>query len=119
MARTRGEGIHPTRYAPFLVQTCRFPTAFFSRHSREHHISPHFGQHGKLDPRFPHVAHAVCTRNIDARSSFSKTGCSASDLRQTGAGLSPSPTPVPTPDGSVVMVCTGVGGPADEGAVGK
>ena len=89
---------------------CLLPSPFCSLHAREHHISPHFGHVGKFEPRFPHVAHAVCTRNIDARSRLSSTGCSVavadpeSPLRGRGSAVAP---------------CTGVGGPADEGAVGK
>ena len=83
---------------------CLLPSPFCSLHAREHHISPHFGHVGKFEPRFPHVAHAVRTQNIDVRSKFSSTGWSDSDLRATG---------------SAAAVCTGVAGPAEEGAVGK
>lgn len=96
-------------YAVALEQMCFFPFPFCSRHAREHHISPHLGQHGKFEPRIPHVAQAVTTRNSDVRSRFSSTGCSdvASDLRRSRL------------TGSATPVCTGVVGPADEGAVGK
>lgn len=93
---------HPRR----AEQICRFPLPFCRRHAREHHISPHFGQHGKFEPPRPHVAHAVCTANMDARSRPSSTGCSVSDLRDSDGGRG-------------AVTCTGVAGPADDGAVGK
>ena len=88
---------------PLFAQICRLPLPFCRRHTREHHISPHFGQHGKFEPCFPQVAHAVWTENMDVRSRLSSTGCS-SDLRANG---------------SVAAVCVGVVGPAEDGAVGK
>ena len=83
--RSRAEKI----YTAVLEQTCFFPFPFCNRHTREHHISPHLGQHGKFEPRFPHVAQAVTTRNSDVCSRFSSTGCSddASDLRRSSFRL--------------------------------
>ena len=42
-----------------------------TRHSREHHISPHFAQLGKFDPARLHVMHTHGTRKREVRSSSS------------------------------------------------
>ena len=40
-----------------------------TRHSREHHASPHAGQHGKLCPARAHATHTPGTRRRDVFSS--------------------------------------------------
>ena len=84
-----------------FLQICLLPPVLRRRHSREHHISPQRGQQGKLEPMVPQDAQAVRTRNFDASSRASRIG------RSTLLGIS----------GDVDVECTGVAGPADDGAV--
>ena len=88
-----------------------------------------------MDPRSPHVAHAVLTRNMDVRSRPASTGCSDGVAVPSTTGLvATTLVPVPVP---VLMLTLergsfpgtrgsvweggrmGVAGPAEEGAVGK
>ena len=76
LARSYADAYNGKRTQHRFAHMCLLPSPFCSLHAREHHISPHFGHVGKFEPRFPHVAHAVCTRNIDERSKSSSTGWS-------------------------------------------
>ena len=76
VAQSYAEAYNGKRTQHRFAHMCLLPSPFCSLHAREHHISPHFGHVGKFEPRFPHVAHAVCTRNIDERSKSSSTGWS-------------------------------------------
>lgn len=85
------------------AQMCLLPPVLRTLHSREHHISPHRGQHGKFEPSLWQLAHDVLTRNLEASSRASRIG-----RRLLWLIL-----------GEEDLECMGVTGPADEGAVEK
>ena len=92
-----------TRQLYCFAQTCFFPPVLCKRHSLQHHISPHRGQRGKFEPALRQLAQDVLTRNLDASSRAARIG------RRVEWPIL----------GEEDVECTGVTGPADDGAVEK
>ena len=82
-------GTHALTIRPWQAWVPAVPT----RHSREHHISPHFAQLGKFDPARLHVMHTHGTRKREVRSSSSRgldpgSSCARTECVRGVAGAS-------------------------------
>ena len=82
-------GTHELTIRPWQAWVPAAPT----RHSREHHISPHFAQLGKFDPARLHVMHTHGTRKREVRSSSSRgldpgSSCARTECVRGVAGAS-------------------------------